>query len=217
MVIKYISFNLDGTLIDIASFDDIFWREEIPRLYAEQYKMTLEEAKKVVFAEFDNKGSASSDWYYPSFWFKKLKLKHDPKKIMQDMSPDIRVYNDVIPALKELSKKYKLIILTRSTHEMADIKVEVEGLKKHFKKVYSTLDDFKLVKKDQHIYSEILKKHKIKPTEMIHIGDNFNFDFLAPRSIGIHSFCLNRKAKKSQLYTVKNLNDFVKKVVKFDE
>lgn len=197
--IKLISFDLDGTLIDKKSFDDIFWMEEVPKLYAKKNKITITEAKKIVIGKFMENPKFGVNWYRPKYWFKYFKLEEDHEIILKDLKEKIKIYNDVIPLLKHLKeKKYKLIIITHSTRDMIKIKLQVEKLESYFDEIYSTTDDYEMVKKDDKIFKIVLKKHKIKAKEMLHIGDHKEFDFYVPKMIGVNALFLDRKKQQGK-------------------
>ena len=72
MTVKYISFDLDGTLTDYESFDRIFWYKEIPKLYARKHKVSMKNAKRTVFSEYKKLKDIGADWYRPAFWFERF-------------------------------------------------------------------------------------------------------------------------------------------------
>ena len=63
-------------------------------------------------------------------------------------------------------------------------------------------------------YLKICDDLKINPSEIIHIGDNKNFDYDIPRSIGIKAFLLDRNNIRNENYVVYDLFDFKQKVKK---
>jgi len=205
-----ISFDLDGTLVDYTQFDMLFWYEEVPKLYAIKHKLSFEEAKKQVIAEYDRVGSSNINWYNPSFWFKHFSFLVSHKKIIGDMKKNIVLFNDVIPALSRLKKNNTLIILTHSSHEFNEFKLEAEGLKGMFSKIISTTSDLHVTKKSEKVYQMISDEFGISPKEIIHIGDDYEFDYQAPRRIGIRAFYLDRSGKKKGEDIVSSLLDFEK-------
>jgi FMN phosphatase YigB (HAD superfamily) len=50
----------------------------------------------------------------------------------------------------------------------------------------------------------------VQVNEIIHIGDNKEFDFLSPKRIGIKSFYLNRDRTETGEGIVHSLSDFEK-------
>ena len=71
--------------------------------------------------------------------------------------------------------------------------------------IISTTDDLEAIKKDEKIYKLILKKLKIKPEEMLHVGDNKVFDFEVPRKIGINALFVDRSEKTKGKFVIKSL------------
>ena len=212
--IKLISFDLDGTLIDKKSFDDIFWLEEVPKIYAKKHKIKIQEAKKIVIGKFMENPKFGVNWYRPRYWFKYFKLEQDHETILNDLKGNLLVYEDVVPLLKELkSKGFKLIVITHSTRDMIKIKLEVENLLDYFDEIHSTTDDYEMIKKDEKIFNLILKKHQIKAKEMLHIGDHKDFDFYVPKMVGVNALFLDRKKtyKKDNLTinSLKHVIDFL--------
>ena len=207
MKIKIISFDLDGTLVD-KNFDNSIWFEEIPKLYASKNKISFRNAKKFVFSEYA-KFEKSHNWTDIGFWFNHFKLKNW-KKIINDLKKNIKPYSEVIPVLKKLKKKYKLIIVTQANMKFVKLKLKAEGLKKYFSYVFSTSSHFEQVNKTENIYKTILKKLKIKPCEIIHIGDNKRLDYIIPRKLGITSFLVKRSYKGKNKNILKNLKDLEK-------
>lgn len=204
-MIKVISFDLDGTLLDKERFDDVFWFEEVPRLYARKNRISLKKAKKFIYEEYNKVGDKCIDWYFPSYWFRHFKLKEDHKAVMRDMKRRINLFPEVKNVLKKLSKKYRLIVITTSTHEMNEIKLETEGLKSYFSKIFSVTSDFKMTKKNPDVFLKIIKKLKIKKNEIVYVGDNYEDDCIVPRKAGIKSILIDRKNKHEGKFIINNL------------
>ena len=203
--IKIISFDLDGTLVDKDTFDKIFWHKVLPRLYAKKHKISIKKAEELVTKEYYKAPQSHPNWYRPKHWFKFFDLKEDHEQVLEGMKEKIKVYKDVIPTLKKLHKKQKMIVITHSTRDFLKFKMEVENLKQYFDKIISTTDDLEAIKKDEKIYKLILKKLKIKPEEMLHVGDNKVFDFEVPRKIGINALFVDRSEKTKGKFVIKSL------------
>lgn len=213
-MLKVISFDLDGTLLDKERFDNVFWFEEIPMLYARKNRISLKNAKKFVYREYGEVSNKKLDWYFPSYWFRHFKLREDHKAIMKDMKHKIRIFPEVKGILEKLSKKYKLIIITVSTHEMNELKLETEGLKNYFSKIFSVTSDFKMTKKNPDVFLKIIKKLKIKKNEIVHVGDKYDDDYITPRKAGIKSILVDRKSRyklKSSIKSLRELENYINK------
>ncbi|MDO8740694.1 MAG: HAD family hydrolase [Candidatus Woesearchaeota archaeon] len=211
-MLKVISFDLDGTLLDKERFDNVFWFEEVPRLYSRKNKISLEKAKKFVYGEYHKVGNKRLDWYFPSYWFRHFKLKEDHRAVMRDMKHRIKLLPEVKKVLKKLSKKYRLIVVTTSTHEMNELKLETEGLRDYFSKIFSVTSDFKMIKKNPNVFLKIIKKLKIKKNEIVHIGDDYEDDYITPRKAGIKAILIDRKNRhkgKFIINTLKKLENLI--------
>jgi putative hydrolase of the HAD superfamily len=46
---------------------------------------------------------------------------------------------------------------------------------------------------------------EIKPEQVVHVGDNWQFDFIAPSEVGIQAFYLDRKRQMKYRESLANL------------
>ena len=190
---KVVSFDVDGTLVD-RKFVDIIWDEAVPELYAKEKGIGLEEAKEYIKKEYDKVGDKKVEWYDIKYWFKHFGINKNWKELLMEFKNEIEIYPDVMNILDELSKKYKLIIISNASKEFLDI--EVEKFKHYFAYIFSSTSDFKQLKKTANFYFSICSILGVKPHEIVHVGDNWDFDFIAPRKIGIKTFYLDRIGQK---------------------
>jgi len=205
--IKVISFDLDGTLVDSRKFDNTFWNEEIPKLYSRINDIPVIEAKKIILRAYREVGIDNVNWYSPKFWFKKFDLKFDWKKILENLKHLIKPFPEVNEILERLSKKYKLIVLTQSPKYSAKLKMKVTNIEKFFSKVFVVIEDFKMFKHDERVYTILLKKLKLKSNEIVHVGNDYKFDCQVPRNIGIRAILLDRNGEKNRSDTIHNLRE----------
>jgi putative hydrolase of the HAD superfamily len=194
--IKYISFDLDGTLVDTSEFEEVFWDEEIPRIYSEEHNIPLNDARKAVFQAYREFSKENIDWYKPAYWFKRFKLKKDWRTVIKNLKHHIKTFPEVNEVLKSLSKNFKLIILTHSSIESTLLKIERNSIGRFFSRIFSTIDDFNLIKRDESVYRSLLRILKIRSSEIIHMGDDYEFDYRIPRKIGIRSILIDRSGKR---------------------
>ena len=209
--IKIISFDLDGCLSD-NTFDDIFWDREIPKLVAHKKNISLEEAYKYVVDEYKRLWGKVDDWRNPNFWLKHFGLKETWEEIMEDLKKEIKHYGDSIPVLKKLREDYTLIITSHADRIFLDLKLKMEDLGSYFDYTFSTPSDFNNMKKDAEVYKKICKMLGVRPNEIIHIGDHYEFDYVVPMSVGIRSFLIDRSGKLKEDYVVRSLYDFATKI-----
>lgn len=210
MKFKVISFDLDGTLIDNRPFDNVLWYEEMPKLYSEHHNVPIEKAKTIVTNAYDEIGNQDFNWYRPLFWFKYFNLQTDWRKAQEDLKHELKIFPEVVDLLKELKQKYKLVVVTQSPNEFLKFKMKLEGLQNIFSQVISTIDDLNMSKKQDGTYEEVLKILNVKPEEIMHVGDSFNSDYLAPRKAGIFSLYLDRKKQRTGKGIIYSLEEIKK-------
>jgi len=211
--IKCISFDLDGTLTDSLEFEKIFWNKEIPKIFAEEHKIPLSEAKRIVFNAYDEVGRRELNWYRPSYWFKRFKLKKDWKVVIEKLKDRVKIFPEVKEVLRKLSGNYKLIVLTHTSREALRLKLEKVNIKKYFVRIFSVIDDFNVTKRDEEVYRELLKKINLKPKDLIHVGDNYEFDYRMPKRIGIKAVLIDRSEEKEEKDIIHDLRE-IKNILK---
>jgi putative hydrolase of the HAD superfamily len=214
--IKILSFDLDGTIIT-KKFVDTVWLEGIPKLYAAKNSISIEDAKRYILSEYNKIGDSRIEWYDIRYWFKKFNLGNNWQKLLESYKNEIELYPEVVPVLENLSKKCKLILSSNAKREFIDIELRESKIGKYFSQVFSSTSDFNIVKKTGEFYERICNILRIEPSEMIHIGDHKEFDYIIPRKLGVKPFYLDREGKEKGDFVVKDLNDFQNKISKFLE
>ncbi len=207
---KTISFDVDGTLVK-PEFNDLIWREVMPKLYARKNKIEIEEAKEFIEGEYDKIGEYDLRWYSLAFWLDYFRLDLREKEILGEYAGKVSLYPDVLSTLEKLSKNYQLVIASCMGNDFIDIKLRKRNIKKYFKQVFSAVS-IGLIKKEESFYLTLCSSLAIKPNELIHIGDHYEFDYLVPREVGIRAFYLDRNSGKQKvnLDRVKGLHDFTR-------
>lgn len=212
---KVVSFDLDGTLTD-SSFANSIWLEEIPKLYAIKNKISINAAKRKVFQKYTKVGNEKLEWYNMTFWCEKFNLDIEPTNLIYLHKDKIRLFNDVKPILDKLLKlKKRLIIISNARREFVNLEISQTKIGSFFEKIFSATSDFNSTKKDPKIYLNICKICKILPSEMIHIGDDYKFDFETPIKLGIKSLYLDREGKEKGKFVVNSLNEVIIKNCNF--
>lgn len=191
--IKVISFDLDGTLTT-KEFDEYIWETAIPTLYAEQHGISFGEAHKKVWDEYRTIPKNSLTWTDVKYWFDRFNFKKGWREVFDENKDRIRLYPDVKEVLNELKGKYKLIVITRSPHEFFEIKLSTAGLDGYFDRVFSTADFARGVKGGG-VFKRVCKLLDIEPGEMLHVGDDPDFDVRMPATAGVTAVLIDRKGK----------------------
>jgi len=203
---QIISFDMDGTLVD-PEFTDWVWLHGIPRLYAEKTNIPFEEAKHFVVGEYLKVGEGAIEWYDIKYWFQFFKLEKNWKDLMLQYVDKIRIYPDVDDILAWLKEKFPIILTSNAGREFIDIEMEATGLGRYFDRIFSATSDFGQVKKTAGFYGRICGALGVYPQEIVHVGDHYEFDYLAPRSLGIHAFYLDRSGEKNGDFVISDLRE----------
>ena len=213
---KILSFDLDGTIIT-KKFVDTVWLEGLPKIYAEKNGLSLGKAKEYIFSEYEKIGDGRIEWYDIKYWFKKFNLGDNWQGLLESYKDKIELYPEVKSVLRSLYQERKLVLSSNAKREFIDIELRESKIGKYFSQVFSSTSDFGIVKKTGEFYRRICDILRIEPSEMIHIGDHKEFDYLIPRKMGVTCFYLDREGKEEGEFVVKDLKDFQKKISRFLE
>jgi putative hydrolase of the HAD superfamily len=203
---KIISFDMDGTLVD-PEFTDWVWLHGIPTLYAEKANLPFEEAKHFVVEEYLKVGEGAIEWYDIKYWFRFFQLERNWKDLMHQYVDKINIYPDVNYILEGLKDKFPIILTSNAGREFIDAEMEATGLRRYFNRIFSATSDFGEVKKTAGFYQRICQIVGARPQEIVHVGDHYEFDYLVPRSLGIHAFYLDRPGEKRGDFVLQDLRE----------
>jgi len=203
---KVISFDMDGTLVD-PEFTDWVWLHGIPTLYAEKAKLPFEEAKHFVVEEYLKVGEGAIEWYDIKYWFQFFQLEMSWQVLMERYIDKINVYPDVNHILECLKDNFTLVLTSNAGREFIDLELKATGLRRYFNHIFSATSDFGEVKKTIGFYGRICQILGANPKEIVHVGDHYEFDYLVPRTLGIHAFYLDRSAQKKGDFVIWDLRE----------
>jgi FMN phosphatase YigB (HAD superfamily) len=206
-----ISFDMDGTLVD-PEFTDWVWLHGIPTLYAEKVDLPFEEAKHFVVGEYLKVGEGAIEWYDIKYWFRFFQLEQSWNVLMKRYADKINIYPDVNHLLERLKSRFLLVLTSNAGREFIDVEMEATGLRRYFNRIFSATSDFGEVKKTVGFYQRICQIVGARPQEIVHVGDHYEFDYLVPRSLGIHAFYLDRSGEKKGEFIISDLRDLEEKL-----
>jgi HAD superfamily hydrolase (TIGR01549 family) len=208
---KIISFDMDGTLVD-SEFTDWVWLHGIPKLYAEKTGLPFEKAKHLVVEEYLKVGEGAIEWYDIKYWFQFFKLEQSWKVLMERYVDKISIYPNVNHLLERLKDRFQLVLTSNAGREFIDVEMEATGLRRYFDRIFSATSDFGEVKKTTAFYERICEILGTRPQEIVHVGDHYEFDYLVPRSLGIHAFYLDRSGEQNGEFVLRDLRDLEEKL-----
>jgi GMP/IMP 5'-nucleotidase len=198
--VKVVSFDAEGTLVT-PDFSYAVWFEAIPQRYAEKNGINLEQARKAVEEEYRKVGDQKLEWYDIGYWFDKLRLG-TPAPVLKRCKSRVCYYPEVKEVLMSLGERYRLIVSSGSAREfLAHL---LQGIEPHFYEIYSSISDFRQLKTPE-FYLKICQSMRVAPEQIVHVGDNWQFDLVAPSSIGIQAFHLDRKQETEHQNSVTSL------------
>lgn len=198
--LSIISFDVEGTLVT-TDFSAAIWFEGIPQRYAVKHDMTFEQAKKAVMEEYGKVGDQRIEWYDINYWVNKFDIgsAYDLLKRYQNK---INIYPDVLEVLESFSKKYRLIVCSGTPRDfLVHLLKDIGG---YFTDIFSSTSDFKSVKNGV-FYTGVCQKLNCTPQQVVHIGDNYQFDFHEPLQVGLQAYYLNRAESDSREHMIGSL------------
>jgi HAD superfamily hydrolase (TIGR01549 family) len=196
--IKLISFDAEGTVVT-PDFSEAIWHEAIPALYAQKQGLDFAQAKMRIVEEYSRIGDQRLEWYDIEYWFDYLGLGSS-EPVIQSCMGKIAYYPEAIEVLSSLASEYKLIVASGTPLEL--LHLLLRDVKPYFVRVFSSVSHYKQLKSPD-FYFKICEEMGIKPSQVIHVGDNWKFDFLNARQAGMNALHIDRSGRNHQ----ESLND----------
>jgi len=191
--IKVISFDAEGTLVT-PGFSQAIWHETIPALYAKKNSVELAAAKEIVAQEYNKVGDQRLEWYDIEYWFRYFQLG-SPETAIQSCQAKVSYYPEVMEVLSSLEGQYKLIVASGTPSEL--LEPQLLGIKDYFARIFSSVSLCKQLKTPK-FYAYVCELMKINPGQIVHVGDNWQFDFVNSSQVGINAFHLDRVGNSQQ-------------------
>jgi FMN phosphatase YigB (HAD superfamily) len=191
--IELISFDAEGTLVT-PDFSQTIWHEAIPALYAQKRGLDFAQAKRCIVEEYGRIGDQRLEWYDIEYWFSYLGLGSS-EPVIQSCLNKIYYYPEVTEVLSSLASEYRLIVASGTPLEL--LYCLLQDIKPYFAQIFSSISHYKQVKSPD-FYLRICKEMGVKPGQVIHVGDNWQFDFLNAQEAGINAFYIDRSGRNHQ-------------------
>ncbi len=124
--------DMDGTLLD-KYFDDYFWEEYVPEIYAATNKISIFAAEEELLARYKAK-EGSLDWTDLDYWSGELGL--DIISLKKKVNYLINVHPYVIDFIEFCRSNHKRIYLVTNAHgKTLKIKMDKTGIAEHFDRI----------------------------------------------------------------------------------
>jgi FMN phosphatase YigB (HAD superfamily) len=191
--IELVSFDAEGTLVT-PDFSQTIWHEAIPALYAQKKGLDFAQAKKCIVEEYGRVGDQRLEWYDIEYWFSYLGLGSS-EPVIQSCLCKIVYYPEVTEVLSSLASEYKLIVASGTPLEL--LYCLLRNIEPYFVRIFSSISHYKQVKSPD-FYLRICEEMGVKPSQVIHVGDNWQFDFLNAQEAGINAFYIDRAGRNHQ-------------------
>ncbi|MEA3546070.1 MAG: HAD-IA family hydrolase [Thermodesulfobacteriota bacterium] len=150
-MIDTILLDMDGTLLD-KHFDDYFWEEYVPEVFAEKNKISVFDAEEELLARYRKK-EGSLDWTDLDFWSKELGL--DIVALKKKMNYLIKVHPYVVEFLEHYRENNKKIYLVTNAHSKTlAIKMKKTGLANHFDRIICS-EEVGMAKEDPEFWKKL--------------------------------------------------------------
>lgn len=175
-------------------FSEAIWHEAIPALYAQKQGLDFAQAKKCIAEEYSRIGDQRLEWYDIEYWFSYLGLGSS-EPVIQNCMGKISYYPEITEVLSSLASEYRLIVASGTPLEL--LHCLLRDIEPYFVRIFSSVSHYKQLKSPD-FYLRICEEMGVKPSHVIHVGDNWQFDFLNARQAGINAFYIDRSGKNHQ-------------------
>ena len=180
--------DMDGTLLDIH-FDNYFWLELVPARYAEQHRLTLEEARCHLEPRF-RALEGRLEWYCLDYWSQQLNLDIVALKI--EMAGLISVLPHATSFLDRVRNLRKRLVLVTNAHPKGlALKLERSSLRPFFDSVVSS-HALGHPKEDPAFWSKLQDIESFNPKHTLLADDSLSV-LRAAREFGIQHLVAIRK------------------------
>lgn len=151
--IETVLLDMDGTLLD-KHYDDYFWEEYVPQIFAAQNNLSDLEARTVLLKTYKAK-EGTLDWTDLDYWSEQLRLDIPALKVK--INHLIKIHPYVLDFLKFLKIAQKRVFLVTNAHSKTlGIKMEKTALNGYFDRIICAEEIGR--PKEDHIFWEGLRQ-----------------------------------------------------------
>ncbi len=162
--------DMDGTLLDLA-FDNYFWRELIPSLYAERCNLPEEEARRELTSQYSALEGQLA-WYCIDYWSETLGL--DIRALKWEQRHRVRYLPKATEFLAAVRRRGKRLLLVTNAHrDTLAVKVAQTGLDRRVDGLVSS-HDYRAPKQSRTFWEKFIEQEKFDPERTLLIEDSLS-------------------------------------------
>lgn len=179
-LIDTVLLDMDGTLLDLR-FDNWFWQEYLPALWAERAGLSMADAEAVLNPRFAA-AQGTLEWYCLDFWSRELAM--DVPKIKSAVREQVSWIPGAEAVLQRLRALGKRVVLVTNAHPdtlaIKDSHVDLTG---HLHAVYSS-HSFGAPKESADFWPSFRQREPFDPERTLFVDDSLPV-LAAARAFGI--------------------------------
>jgi len=159
--------DMDGTLLDLH-FDNYFWMEHLPRLYAEKHGISEEESSAHLHGEFSSE-RGTLDWYCLDHWSGRLDM--DIPTLKREIQHMIRLRPFAMEFLGWLRDSHRDVVMVTNAHRKTlEIKMDKVDITGCFDRVVVS-HDLEAPKEQQDFWHRLQELHPFDPSRTLLVDD----------------------------------------------
>lgn len=204
--------DMDGTLLDLH-FDNYFWLDHLPEIYAEHHGMDREAALAELTAHMKDK-VGQLEWYCLDYWSEVTQLPIAKLKVDVEHKIQFRPHvQDFLASLKAAGKRS--VIVTNAHRDSVDLKMNNTGLDEMVDRIISS-HDYQEPKESQAFWKHLQREEPFDPKRTVLIDDSLAV-LESARKFGLaHLFSIYEPDSQKPRRADHELKDF-KAVDRFDQ
>ena len=159
--------DMDGTLLDLY-FDNFFWTEHLPRVYAGKNQISEEESSELLNQRFsEDRGTLA--WYCIDHWSKQLNL--DIPTLKREMQHMVALRPHALEFLQQLHNSDRDVVMVTNAHRKTlDIKMDHVDITPWFDRIVVS-HELHAAKEEQAFWHRLQDLHPFDPSRTLLIDD----------------------------------------------
>lgn len=196
---------MDGTLLD-KHFDDYFWEEFIPTIYADKHGINKNEAHRKLIDTYKAK-EGTLDWTDLDYWSEQLDLDIPALKIR--INHLIQVHPYVVEFLNFLRKQRKPVYLVTNAHSKTlDIKMAKTSLSGYFSRIICA-EEIGMAKENTAFWEGLREKIDFDPNSTM-LAEDTETVLVSAQRYGIkHLVYVARPSSHGEIKRSKNFRSII--------